>query len=437
MKTNVPFASILICFFLLSSCTSLAPSGIFGKRSPHEHYGQKLSDAGLRSSVLGKLWFSEAQGSLDHPLSISIPYKETGYFGAERPRAIAFKFEAKRGQRISVSLQKKPIANFAIYVDLWELRKEKTKKLLASADTNSGPFSHDLDDEGTYLLRLQPELLSSGEYTLTIVAQPSLAFPVTKGKIGSFWGDSRDDGVRKHEGIDIFAAKRTPALAAAEGVVNRVGENTLGGKVVFMRPEGKAYSLYYAHLDEQLVSEGQKVKLGDTIGLVGNTGNARHTLPHLHFGIYTGGGAVDPVAFVDPEVKRPVGITASLSTLGKSMRVANKSASLMESPSQKANTLLKLRLSTLVLAEAANANWYRVQLPDGMQGYIVSSALIGSSAEPVKHLTLTKDSALLEKPNADAPRKHVVSAGSVLKILGVFNDFYFVSANENSGWINL
>jgi murein DD-endopeptidase MepM/ murein hydrolase activator NlpD len=63
-----------------------------------------------------------------------------------------------------------------------------------------------------------------GEYTLSVSVGPSLGFPVSgnKASIGSFWGDNRDGGKRSHEGVDIFAAKLTPAIAAADGVVTGV-----------------------------------------------------------------------------------------------------------------------------------------------------------------------------------------------------------------------
>ena len=47
-----------------------------------------------------------------------------------------------------------------------------------------------------------------------------------------------------------------------------------------------------------MVSGGNRVRVGDTLGFVGNTGNAKTTPPHLHFGIYTRGGAIDPLPFV-------------------------------------------------------------------------------------------------------------------------------------------
>src|SRR5690606_2218594 len=116
--------------------------------------------------------------------------------------------------------------------------------------------------------------------------------------IGSFFGDARDGGGRQHEGIDIFAARHTPVVAAADGVVGRVGNNRLGGKVVWLRPKNRPVNLYYAHLDSQLVTFGQVVNEGDTLGLMGNTGNARTTPPHLHFGVYGPAGAVDPLPFI-------------------------------------------------------------------------------------------------------------------------------------------
>ena len=87
-------------------------------------------------------------------------------------------------------------------------------------------------------------------------------------------------------------------MAAAPGTVTRVNETNLGGKVVWLR-DTLGNSLYYAHLDSQAVSSGMQVNIGDTLGFVGNTGNARTTPPHLHFGVYRRGeGPVDPWWFL-------------------------------------------------------------------------------------------------------------------------------------------
>ena len=104
------------------------------------------------------------------------------------------------------------------------------------------------------------------------------AFPVAgrdEQAAQSFWGATRDAGRRSHQGVDIFAPRGTPVVAATAGVVTRVGQNALGGNVIFLVESGRRWAFYYAHLDRQLVAEGTRVAAGDTLGLVGNTGNAR------------------------------------------------------------------------------------------------------------------------------------------------------------------
>lgn len=113
------------------------------------------------------------------------------------------------------------------------------------------------------------------------------------------WRAARSEG-RRHEGIDIFARRGTPVRAATEGVVLRVGVDRLGGQVVWvLGPGGQRH--YYAHLDRYGdVRAGMRVRAGAVLGYVGNTGNAATTPPHLHYGIYTTGGAVDPYPFLRP-----------------------------------------------------------------------------------------------------------------------------------------
>lgn len=86
---------------------------------------------------------------------------------------------------------------------------------------------------------------------------------------------------------------------AASGGVAVPGTNRLGGNVVWLRDPARGLTHYYAHLDTVLVASGQRVRRGDTLGTVGNTGNARATPPHLHFGLYDG-GALDPEPFLRP-----------------------------------------------------------------------------------------------------------------------------------------
>jgi len=102
-------------------------------------------------------------------------------------------------------------------------------------------------------------------------------------------------GDRSHQGVDIFAPRGTPVLATTRGLVARIGENSLGGTVVWvLGPGGDRH--YYAHLNSVAdVKIGQRIAPGDVLGTVGSTGNARGTPPHLHYGVYRRGeGAINP-----------------------------------------------------------------------------------------------------------------------------------------------
>jgi len=142
------------------------------------------------------------------------------------------------------------------------------------------------------------------------VIAKQLIFPVTgsKSSIGSVWGDERDGGTRKHEGIDIFSNKGTPVVAISDGYIKAVGTDELGGKVITVQPDDYEWEAYYAHLDQQYVINGQRVKKGQLIGTVGNTGNAKTTPSHLHFGIYTSSGAIDPLPYIktSPKITSPL-----------------------------------------------------------------------------------------------------------------------------------
>lgn len=103
-----------------------------------------------------------------------------------------------------------------------------------------------------------------------------------------------------HHGNDIFGAQGLPILAVADGVLSKVGVNSLGGNRLWLTDRyGNAY--YYAHLSgyAQGVAEGGRVKAGEVIGFLGNTGQAITTPPHLHFEIHPAGAdSIDPFAYL-------------------------------------------------------------------------------------------------------------------------------------------
>lgn len=424
---------------MLYACSSPGP-GLFGKKTPHEQYEKKIKDAGLKETALGDAWLKTAAITLSNPLDISLPYSETGYFADDRANGIGLRFRAKRGQKLKISLTKKPVENFAMYVDLWQsysASENKTPKFLLAADTINLSLEYVVTEDSAFIVRIQPELLKEGEYTLTIIAGPSLAFPVSpkvKSNIGSFFGTGRDNGERKHEGIDIFAPVHSPAVASANGVVTRVNENALGGKVIFMQPDNAFYSLYYAHLDSQIAKEGQRVKSGDILGLTGNTGNAKFTASHLHFGIYTNSGAIDPLYFVKADYKEPAKLSVPLTNLNTWMR-SSKNAKFYSDQITAGTNFTMLEETTLMRPEAGTGNFYRVILPDGKKGFVIGSS-ITSAIKPLKRLTIKKSQPLLSSPDSTGLQKKLLATGEKINVLATFKNFYFISEKNNTeGWI--
>ena len=108
------------------------------------------------------------------------------------------------------------------------------------------------------------------------------------------WGAPRGAG-RSHRGIDIFAGRGTAVLAPVDGLVLDVGHDRLGGNVVKVLGPGLQVH-YFAHLDRfGPLDERAAIRRGEVVGYVGDTGNARGTPPHLHYGIYElPGRAINP-----------------------------------------------------------------------------------------------------------------------------------------------
>jgi murein DD-endopeptidase MepM/ murein hydrolase activator NlpD len=138
-----------------------------------------------------------------------------------------------------------------------------------------------------------------------------LAMPVEdveKKQITNTWHAPRD-GARLHEGQDIFAPRGTPILSATEGYVAHIGDNSLGGQTVLVIGAG-GRTYYYAHLESYAphLAEGDWVTTQTVLGYVGTTGNAAGTPPHLHFGVYQPGGAMNPLPLLNdrPKEKKPV-----------------------------------------------------------------------------------------------------------------------------------
>lgn len=150
-------------------------------------------------------------------------------------------------------------------------------------------------------------LIGSLETKRSLLASTPTIWPV-KGWLTAGFGQRRSPftGQRQmHEGVDIANTVGTPVIAPADGIVTYTGPLGGFGDVVSV-DHGHKISTFYAHLQQHKVSQGQRVRRGDVIGLVGTTG--RVTGPHLHYEIQVNEVSVDPTKYViDQETVKYLG----------------------------------------------------------------------------------------------------------------------------------
>ena len=434
----------------LVACNSVGPSaGLFKSASPHEQYEQSLRTAKLDHTALGTDWLDVANRALNDSLRITIPYRESGYFSSGKPFAVGYQLDAQRGDKLIIKVDVQGQKEAQVFIDVFELGEntrtnpprsnQDRPSLVASSKADTNQLVWEVRRTRTHLIRIQPELLRSGRYTISVSREPVLSFPVqgrSSRQISSFFGAPRDAGQRRHEGVDIFAPRGTPALASASGTISGVGVNSLGGNVVFLSDPTRNQRLYYAHLDRWNVTEGQRVAVGDTIGFVGNTGNARTTSPHLHFGIYQfSDGAVDPLPFIrlgSGPAKQPLLPDSRLGNLIRSSatRTLVRIAPMTDSP-----IIHELPRASALTIVGGTSDWLRVELPDGNSGY-VSSITTEAATRPIRKLTLPVATDILDAANPSAAVMETLGAGSSVEVLGVFGVYQLVRlGNQFTGWI--
>ncbi len=366
------FASILGAILLLGCSQEEIIPDRFYPRNDHEAYWYSLKQANLLNSALGKDWMDASERPFNEQIKVNLPYQEAFEISDLKPDALGYRFDVKRGQKILVNIDLITEDSTRVFVDLFRVENDSLNKFrhVASADSLLDlAFSPRKD--ASYLLRLQPELLRGGQYSITIENVPTLAFPVAgknKRAIQSFFGDPRDGGRRDHHVVDIFAKRHTPIIAPVAADVRFVGTRGIGGKVVWLHDRKTGNHLYFAHLQEQKVERYQKVSPGDTIGTVGNTGNARYTPPHLHFGIYNN-GPIDPYSFIVEEYQRPGILQPDTALLGKEFRLAHELL-LKNEMKRSAGISDTLSIGSTLKIAAVNHNYVRIIDANGNKGFL-------------------------------------------------------------------
>ena len=427
------FAAVTACA-LLAACLGDIRDAI-EDATPREQYEAALDASGLAGSAAVRDWKAAALYARDSALTLRAPFNESGYFAPERVEARGYLIPVRRGQQLAAQFTLRGARAARLFADLYEVPEagSTTFDHLASADCGMAELEYEIRRDGSVVLLLPPELLSGGRYEVSVTLEPTLGFPVSghdPGAIRSRFGADRDAGRRRHEGLDIFAPRGTPVVAAAGGLATWVGTNELGGNVVMVRDRERGEGHYYAHLDTQLVSEGTIVSAGDTLGLVGNTGNARTTPPHLHFGIYARGrGAVDPTPYLVPPDSSAAPPSADPDRLGEWMRLAAR-ADLAPAPGADGGRALDA--GTVMRAVGATGTWLRVELPDGGTGFVPARQLV--AAEPLA--AVAPGAEVLERPDSLAIVVDTTSESARAEVLGRFLAYDFVRLTDGTpGWI--
>jgi murein DD-endopeptidase MepM/ murein hydrolase activator NlpD len=127
------------------------------------------------------------------------------------------------------------------------------------------------------------------------------ACPTRNFWLGAGWGADR--GNRSHMGVDMGGKRGAPIYAVEAGRINRTKKQSNGALQIVLR--GKSGSMfYYGHMDKVLIKGGQKVKKGQLIGRMGDSGSPGQV--HLHFEYWKSGGesaAVNPIKFLKKACK--------------------------------------------------------------------------------------------------------------------------------------
>ncbi|HSJ07863.1 MAG TPA: M23 family metallopeptidase [Longimicrobiales bacterium] len=349
-----------------------APADAAPARATHELFTDSLRYAA--EPAVFAAWAESGRLAVSNAPTIRPPYAEAGVLG-DSGGALGYRIDLRAGERLVVEFS--PDSAAAPFLDLYVTPGDSTARPFLS---RSGPvrLEYLARTDGHVLIRLQARPGESTAYAIAVDRTAALTFPVLHDDasvIGHFL-EARDGGARRHRGIDIHAPRGTPVLAAADGVVERVTENELGGLVVWIRETASNRKHYYAHLDAQHVRAGAVVRAGDIVGTVGNTGNAADTPPHLHFGIYRRGIAVNPMLYLDApagsgdeQVAREqadpglAGTRARTRVAGAAFRVSNLGDS-------RPRATLPARAELEIVAAAGR--FYRVRDAGGAEGFVAA-----------------------------------------------------------------
>ncbi len=410
-------------------------------KNAHEAYAHSIERARLMETALGRDWIAAADVAITRATRVLPPFQEVLYIDPSRVFSAGYRFKALRGYQIEAQVELVSHESMQLFVDLFRATEDSVRSPvhIASAGEHDKRLVFEPRLDGDYVLRVQSELLRGGQCKVTIRSVSTLDFPVSGHSIrsiGSVFGAPRDAGRRRHHGVDIFARRHTPVIAPTNALVRQVTVSGIGGRVIWLQDSKRSLDLYFAHLQTQRVEEGTWVQKGEVIGTVGNSGNARTTYPHLHFGIYDRDtNPIDPYHFIVPPNQRLREARIDPDSLGSWARTIATDISLRPMPDFRSAPIGTVEIHTPMRIMGGTHRHYKVALPDGETGYITAGGLERAD-RPIGSNPIAVDRDVLDYPGYRAAAIERVSAGNRIPILGNYRDFHLVrTASGRTGWL--
>lgn len=368
---NYTFIIILLALIFVISCSKVNKvKDVFNQPTAREKYERDIE----KDPAAFAQWKNVFENALFDSVAVTLPYSEAGKFSHVIPKIYTYTFSLNPGERLRMEVNTDSL-NSLVFLDLYRQKIDSviTYEHLSSAEFDAKNLQQEIEEPGIFKLIVQPEIHAASPFTINIFKEPVYTFPVAgKGNssVHSVWGAVRDGGRRSHEGIDIFAPRGTPVVAVTAGRVSSTGDKGLGGKQVWLRDSKRGNTLYYAHLDSIIASPGQRVLPGDTLGLVGNSGNARTTAPHLHFGVYKGyRGAQNPLPFV---YMTPAPDPVSAKIVSEYI-LTTATVNLRKGPSTKAEIASRAQANDTLKFLGETADWYHTR--HGNENFFIHKSL--------------------------------------------------------------
>ncbi|MGI9557492.1 MAG: peptidoglycan DD-metalloendopeptidase family protein [Solirubrobacterales bacterium] len=225
---------------------------------------------------------------------------KTVLFDGKKPASLRYRFRGEGPEDIRVRVVK---GSSGRVVRSW-IAGDREPRTLYERRWNGVEQGGSAAEPGRYRFRFKPTGTGldwpGGSFVLRDHAHPVEGPHGSRGAIGDF-GAPRNGG-RIHAGYDVIADCGTPLVAARGGRVQKAGfDPVLFGWFVLIDGRKTSRDYFYSHLrDKPRVGKGDRVRTGERIGKVGQTGNARSTPCHLHFEIRTKKGPTDP----EPALRR-------------------------------------------------------------------------------------------------------------------------------------